>query len=377
MRLLPVFVGLALVFGLWLLPDIAPPPNTPPSGQERFRGTVTEASGRVDEANQTLLTVRLEEGPEAGEEVEAVVQHVGQAVPGSELPQYAVGDEVVVSVFGGPAGGFVSVSEPWRMPVLAWLAAGFAAAVLLVGGLRGFRSLVALAFTLLVVAKLLLPLLLLGGQPLPLAIGTAAGITVVTLLLTEGLRRTTFAAILGTAGALSLTAILAHFATELARFSALQGSEEVGFLVVLLGEQVDLGGILLAATILGALGVLDDVTMTQAAAVAELRASRPSAGRGAIFAGAMRIGRSHIAATVNTLVLAYVGASLPLLLLFAVGENSPLIALNGELIAVEVVRAVAGSIGIVAAVPLTTAIAAYLASSQPFLPGCRALRSSM
>jgi uncharacterized membrane protein len=368
MRIVPAVLGLALVLGLWLLPDIAPPPNTPPSGQERFRGIVTDASGRVNDANQPLLTVRLDEGPQAGQEVEAIVQHLGPAVPGSELPQYAVGDELIVSVFGGSAGGFVTVDEPWRLPVLGWLGVAFAAAVVLVGGHRGLRSLVALAFTLLVVAKLLLPLLLLGWQPLPLAIGTAAGITVVTLILTEGPRRTTLAAILGTAGALSLTAILAHFATELARFSALQGSEEVGFLVVLLGEDVDLGGVLLAATILGALGVLDDVTMTQAAAVAELRASRPTVGRGIIFAAAMRIGRSHIAATVNTLVLAYVGASLPLLLLFAVGENSPLIALNGELIAVEVVRALAGSIGIVAAVPLTTAVAAYLIGASRHHP---------
>jgi uncharacterized membrane protein len=244
--------------------------------------------------------------------------------------------------------------------LLAWLAAGFAAAVMLVGGLRGARSLVALAFTLLVVGKLLIPLLLAGWPPLPLAIGTAAGVTVVTLLLTEGARRTTLAAILGTAGALAVTALLAHLATEAARFSSLQGSEEVAFLVVLLGEEVDLRGMLLAATILGALGVLDDVTITQAAAVSELRATDPAATRGAVFARAMAIGRSHIAATVNTLVLAYVGASLPLLLLFAVGESSPLVAVNGELLAVEVVRALAGSIGIVAAVPLTTAIAAFL-----------------
>jgi uncharacterized membrane protein len=94
--------------------------------------------------------------------------------------------------------------------------------------------------------------------------------------------------------------------------------------------------------------------------VAELRAGSPQASRAIIFGRAMAIGRSHIAATVNTLVLAYVGASLPLLLLFAVGESSPLVALNGELLAVEVVRALAGSVGIVAAVPLTTVIAAFL-----------------
>lgn len=359
-RLVPLAVGLALLAGLWLLPDLVERPSVPDSGQARARAIVVDADAGTDAAGQPQLSVRLIEGDQAGEEVVAVIQQPGMALPGAEPPRYAAGDEVVVSVFGGAAGGFVTVDEPWRIPLLAWLAAGFAAAVLLVGGLRGARSLVALAFTLLVVGKVLIPLLLAGWSPLPLAIGTAAGVTVVTLLLTEGARRTTLAAILGTAGALAVTAVLAHLATEAARFSSLQGSEEVGFLVVLLGEQVDLGGMLLAATILGALGVLDDVTVTQAAAVAELRATSPGAPRAEVFRRAMTIGRSHIAATVNTLVLAYVGASLPLLLLFAVGESSPLVAANQELLAVEVVRALAGSIGIVAAVPLTTAIAALL-----------------
>jgi uncharacterized membrane protein len=359
-RLLPLAVGLALLAGLWLLPDLAERPQLPDSGQERARAVVVDPDAGTDAAGQPQLSVRLLEGDRAGDEILAVVQQPGMMLPGAEPPRYSEGDEVVVSVFGGAAGGFATVDEPWRIPLLAWLAAGFAAAVLLVGGLRGARSLVALAFTLLVVGKLLIPLLLAGWPPLPLAIATAAGVTVVTLLLTEGARRTTLAAILGTAGALAVTAVLAHLATEAARFSSLQGSEEVGFLVVLLGAEVDLGGMLLAATILGALGVLDDVTVTQAAAVAELRATSPQASRTAVFGRAMAIGRSHIAATVNTLVLAYVGASLPLLLLFAVGESSPLVAANQELLAVEVVRALAGSIGIVAAVPLTTAIAAFL-----------------
>ncbi|HEX6129739.1 MAG TPA: YibE/F family protein [Candidatus Limnocylindria bacterium] len=359
-RALPLLFGLALLAGLWLLPDLAETPQVPDSGQDRTRAVVVDADAGTDASGQPQLIVRLTEGERAGEEVTAVIQQTGMALPGAEPPRYEAGDEVVVSVFTGAAGGFVTVDEPWRVPLLAWMAAGFAAAVMLVGGLRGARSLVALAFTLLVVGKLLIPLLLAGWPPLPLAIGTAAGVTVVTLLLTEGARRTTLAAILGTAGALAVTALLAHLATEAARFSSLQGSEEVAFLVVLLGEEVDLRGMLLAATILGALGVLDDVTVTQAAAVAELRAGSPAATRGAVFARAMAIGRSHIAATVNTLVLAYVGASLPLLLLFAVGESSPLVAVNGELLAVEVVRALAGSIGIVAAVPLTTAIAAFL-----------------
>jgi len=117
---------------------------------------------------------------------------------------------------------------------------------------------------------------------------------------------------------------------------------------------------LLAAVIFGALGVLDDVTITQAATVAELADADPRASRTMLVSRAMNVGRSHIAATLNTLVLAYVAASLPLLLLFAVGRQSPATIASTELVAVEVVRALVGSMGIVAAVPLTTFIAAWL-----------------
>ena len=102
-----------------------------------------------------------------------------------------------------------------------------------------------------------------------------------------------------------------------------------------------------AATVFGALGVLDDVTVTQAATVEQLHHARPDAGRRSVLGRAMRVGRSHIAATVNTLVLAYLGASLPLLLLFALSGEPPLTIANGEIVAVEIVRALVGSIGIV------------------------------
>lgn len=146
----------------------------------------------------------------------------------------------------------------------------------------------------------------------------------------------------------------------LARFTPLRGSGSAGFLISLGGTELDLGGLVLAAVIFGALGVLDDVTITQAATVRELHDADPRMGGWALAGRAMNVGRSHIAATVNTLVLAYVGASLPLIVLFAAGQQDPLLIVSGEVMAVEVVRALVGSIGIVAAVPLTTAIAVAL-----------------
>jgi uncharacterized membrane protein len=358
---LPVIgIGLVMLAGLWLLPDLTPDDAVPAIGQESLHGRIVE-SLPAGAAGLPRFSVEILDGPEAGSRVEAAVQDAGTALPGSGRREpYATGDEVVVARFTGPAGGATFITEPWRVPLLGMVAAAFAAVVLLIGGLRGARSLVALGLTLAVVIKLVVPLLLRGVDPILLAVGGGALVTVATLLLTEGWGRVTASALLGTLGALVVTAGLAAAFTALASFTALQGSEEIAFLIPLVGERIDLQGILLAATVFGALGVLDDVTVTQAATVEQLHLADPAASGGSVMARAMRVGRSHIAATVNTLVLAYLGAGLPLLLLFALGGQDPVTVLNSEIVAVEVIRALVGSIGIVAAVPLTTAVAVGL-----------------
>jgi uncharacterized membrane protein len=355
--LLAIAVGVALVVGIWLLPDLGPDDAVPVVGQSTSRARIVEAAGS-DASGLPVFVVELD----GGERIEAVVQDGSSAVPGSSRRDpYRVGDDVVVTRFSGPAAGdFAAITEPWRLPLLGIVAATLALAVLVVGGLRGARALIALALTLSVVVKLVVPLLLRGADPILLAVGVGAAVTIVTLVLTEGLGRLTAAASAGTVAALALTAALAALFTAAAEFTALQGNESIAFLIPIIGDRIDLGGILLAATVFGALGVLDDVTVTQAAAVEQLHRAEPSAGRRGVTRRAMRVGRSHIAATVNTLMLAYLGASLPLLLLFALGGQSPLVVLNGELVAVEVIRALVGSIGIVAAVPLTTFIAVAL-----------------
>jgi len=355
-----VALGLVLLAGLWLLPDLTPSDAIPAVGQESLHARIVE-SLEPDVGGVPRFAVDILDGPEAGTRIEASVQSGGTAIPGSDQREaYRVGDEVVVARFAGPAGGAAVIAEPWRVPMLGVVALVFAGAVLVVGGLRGARSLVALALTLALVVKVVVPLLLRGVDPLLLAVGGGAAVTLLTLLLTEGWGRVTASALLGTLAALGLTAGLAAIFTAAAGFTALQGNEEIAFLIPLVGDRIDLQGILLAATVFGALGVLDDVTVTQAAAVEQLHRADPSASRRGVLSRAMRVGRSHIAATVNTLVLAYLGAGLPLLLLFALGGQEPMTVLNSEIVAVEVIRALIGSIGIVAAVPLTTLVAAAL-----------------
>lgn len=355
-----IVIGLVLLGGLWLLPDLSPREAIPVVGQESIHARIVAELG-TDASGLPLFSVELLEGPDAGTTIEAAVQSAGPVLPGADdRSPYRAGAEVVVARFTGPAGGAAFIAEPWRMPTLALLAGVFALTVLVVGGLRGARSLVALAFTLAVIVKVVVPLLLRGVDPILLAVGGGAVVTCVTLLLTEGPGRVTWSALLGTLAALGLTAFLAGAFSVLANFTALQGNEEIAFLIPLVGDRIDLQGLLLAATVFGALGVLDDVTVTQAAAVEQLHRADRSQPRRLVIGRAMRVGRSHIAATVNTLMLAYLGAGLPLLLLFALSGQGPMTVLNSEVVAVEVIRALVGSIGIVAAVPLTTVVAGWL-----------------
>jgi uncharacterized membrane protein len=363
-----LLAGAALLFVIFVLvPDITPRPSGLPPVQ-LVRGRIVEVLPEVDPATPNVR-IEVVEGIEGGPETGEVVEGFLQGPTGIEArPDFAVGDEVIVNISTDPEFGFVAVNDRYRVPTLALLLGIFAVAVTVVGGWRGVRSLIALALTLAVIIRLVVPLILAGWDPAWVAIAAASGVTVATFLLTEGARRQTVAAALGTAISLSLVAVLASVFDALSRFTPLRGSESAGFLLSLGGTELDLGGLVLAAVIFGALGVLDDVTVTQASAVQELYETDTRVSRMALAGRAMNVGRSHIAATVNTLVLAYVGASLPLIVLFAAGRQDPALVVSGEVVAVEVVRALVGSIGIVAAVPITTAIAVGLIGRRiPFI----------
>ena len=361
-------LGISIVVALFVLvPDIAPRPSGLPPVQ-LVHGRIVEVIPTTDPGTPDVriqVLDSIDDGPQRDDIVEGFLQGPN----GLEArPEFDVGDEVIVNISTDPEAGFIAVNDRYRVPTLAMLLALFALAVTLVGGWRGVRSLIALALTLAVIVKLVVPLILAGWNPAWVAILAATGVTIATFLLTEGARRQTVAAAMGTAISLTLVAVLASLFDTLSRFTPLRGSESAGFLVSMGGTPLDLGGLILAAVIFGALGVLDDVTVTQAATVQELYESDPRARRLHLAARAMNVGRSHIAATVNTLVLAYVGASLPLIVLFAAGRQDPLLIVSGEVVAVEVVRALVGSIGIVAAVPVTTMIAVGLIGRRlPFI----------
>ena len=238
----------------------------------------------------------------------------------------------------------------------------FAAAVLLLGRWRGLAALAALGLSFLVLLVFVLPAILAGHDPLAVAVVGACLIMFAVLYLTHGPSARTSTAVLGTLLSLALIGVLGAAFAAAARLTGLD--DQTSNLIATLGTGVDARGLLLAGVIIGALGVLDDVTVTQTSAVWELHRADPGMGPGALFTAAMRIGRDHVASAVNTLVLAYAGAALPLLLLFTLSGRGLGEVLTAQDVATEVVRTLVGSIGLVASVPITTGLAALVASRE-------------
>jgi uncharacterized membrane protein len=310
------------------------------------------------------VTVRLRSGPDEGRRF---VLRLGVGGPDPELD---VGDEVRVVEGVTPPGspgttpgvGYTLSDFERRGPML-FLVIAFALLVVAFGRLRGALSLAGLAASLAIVLVFVVPALLDGASPLAVALVGSMAIMLVTIALAHGTGAKSLAAMLGTAVSLVLTVLLAVLFAELTHLTGLASEES--FILQAGGAGLSLEGLLLAGIVIGALGVLDDVTVSQSSTVLALRRANPALGFRALSGLAMRVGRDHVSATVNTLVLAYVGASLPVLLVFSSGELPFFEAVNLELIAKEIVATLVGSIGLIAAVPITTALAALLAVREP------------
>jgi uncharacterized membrane protein len=282
---------------------------------------------------------------------------------GPGAPTLDVGADVVLLYYPDavPGGRAYAVVDRQRAVVMWWLVLLTVAVVLVFGRWRGLTSLAGLAVSFLVLLFFVLPAILDGSPPLLVAVVGASAIMFAALYLTHGVNVHTSVAVAGTLASLVLTGLLGAGFTVLLGLTG-AGSDDSTYLTAIRGD-LDLRGLLLAGIVIGALGVLDDVTVTQAVTVAELAPGAKS--RRSLFNAATRVGRAHVGSAVNTLVLAYAGASLPLLLLIAAGSQPVRQLLTGEFIAQEVLRSAVGTIGLVASVPITTALAALIADRSP------------
>ncbi|CAM3486765.1 YibE/F family protein [Stackebrandtia soli] len=276
---------------------------------------------------------------------------------GSGAPVVDTGDAVVLMHLPDSMAGEYSyhIVDHDRSTQLWVLFVAFAAAVIAFGRLRGVTALIGLAVTFAILLLFIVPAILDGRQPLLVAIVGSAAIMLAVLYLTHGFSTSTTIAVLGVLASLVLTGVLSALAVNLAHLTGI-ADEDTTYLSMNLG--VNMQGLLLAGILIGSLGVLDDVSVTQAATVTELARANPRYTPRQLYTSSIRVGRSHIASVVNTIILAYAGASLPLLILIAAVDRPIGQILTNQIIAEEIVRSVVGTIGLIAAVPITTALAA-------------------
>jgi uncharacterized membrane protein len=376
---LAVIVPLAVatvVALIWLWPrgDVSPAEAGP--APQRVSGTITEITLKPCEAEPPAdgqspdqqprpnpatcgdAVVHLTSGAEEGQDVTLGLP----SGPGAAV--FAAGDKVVLlhtpgdEETGAPA---YQISDHDRSTPLWLLGAAFALAVVAFGRWRGLSALVGLAITFVLLLMFIIPGILGGHPPLLIAIVGAAAIMLAVLYLTHGFTVRTSMAVLGTLLSLSLTGVLASLSIGIADLNGI--TDESSFYLDM-SYRINTQGLLLASIIIGSLGVLDDVTVTQAVTVTELAHANPSYGFRKLYRAGARVGRAHIASVINTIILAYAGASLPLLLLISVGRQPLGDVMNTPVIVQEVVRSVVGTLGLIAAVPITTALAAFAATRR-------------
>lgn len=306
------------------------------------------------------LTARLEDGTTQTVRIQPEVSRsglrAGDTVTLLRLPDDAVADATEQGAVLDDVYSFAGVD---RHPPLLVLSAVFVVLVLVVARWRGLAALVSLGIGGYILLSFVAPALLQGADPVAVGLTASGATMLVVLYLTHGPSLRTSTALLGTVVGLALTAVAGTLGADAARLTGV-GDENGGLLQALAGE-VRLHDLVACGVLIAAFGVLNDVTISQTSAVWELRAADPGRSRAALFASAMRIGRDHLASTVYTIVFAYAGAALPILLLIALSGQSLDTLFLSEDITAEVVRTLASAIGLVLAIPATTAVAVLVA----------------
>jgi uncharacterized membrane protein len=349
-----VIVGLVAVGMVVLWPDTTPEPPTgvqPLAAAEVLAVSALEAppEGAPPGSQAVDVAMRITSGPSAGEVVETQAFLEG-------LPPLTAGQQVRV-VGNSVDGWFIADYE--RSGAL-WLLLGiFVVVVVAAGGWQGMRSLVGLAFSLLIVVVFIVPAILAGSEPALVALVGAVAVMLVTLYLSHGVGTKTSVAVVGTTIALAITVGLGVWFIDAAVITGYSSEEAVQAQFQI--PDLDVSGLVLAGLIIAALGVLDDVTVAQASTVYALHDTDPELSSATLFRTAMVVGRDHIASTVNTLFLAYAGASLALLVVFSTGGRPVGDIITSEVVAAEMVKTMVGSLGLIAAVPITTVLAATMA----------------
>ncbi|HRH31838.1 MAG TPA: YibE/F family protein [bacterium] len=362
------FLGfLGVAFGLSLGLSVMAQ-DTASVTQVYARGKVMEvvedkavADSPMAESEQVVL-VEVLKGEDKGEAV--TITYIFSSANYDDL-KLEEGDRVVIAKVNDARGDNYYILDSYRLSTIFIYVAIFAFAAIVFGRSRGAGSLVGLGASLAILMLFVVPQIIQGGNPLMISFLGSCAIAIVSLLLAHGFNRRAFVALAATLMALVAAFILAIVAGAFAHLSG-TGTEQAIYLQLSYLPNLDLRGLLLGSIVIGALGVLDDVTTAQVAAVEEIGLANENLGVGELYKRGISVGREHIAALVNTLILAYAGASFPLFMLFALPDHPPLwVVLNSESIIEEILRALVGGTALMLAVPISTALAAAVFGSLP------------
>jgi len=280
---------------------------------------------------------------------------------------YKVGDKVMVAHSRNIDGGDVFyITDYARATALYWLGLIFIILVIIIGRTKGFRSLLSLLASFIIIIYFMLPAILNGANPIFVGVIGSLFILVFLIYITEGFNVKSHLAIVSILFSLIIVSIIAVIFKYITHLSGL-AQEEILFLVDAGEGKIDFSGLLLTGILIGTLGVIDDVVISQIESVAQLKIANPSLSKKQLFVMAFEIGQTHMGAMINTLFLAYAGAALPLLLLFTLRQE-PFFTFNqiisNEMMAVEIVRTIVGSIGIILSIPIATILAVYMMNVQ-------------
>jgi uncharacterized membrane protein len=371
---------IAVALGIWGIPYFLRPVKlggpTATFGSQSIRGVVTaivdEGQIELDGRTQLYQVMRVQALEGEFEGVPFDVDY-GKRNMRFDSARFSAGDEVYLLVNKMPNNTITAYYDDYvRMRPMLILFGAFVLAILILGRWKGLRSLLALAFSMLVIVGYIVPHILGGENPVKVSLIGSMMLLGVTLYVTYGWNLKTHASVVSMLLTLAIAGGLSVLFVGLTRLTG-YGDESTMFLMQFSSVQIDPRGLLLGGMIIGSLGVLDDLVTSQSAAVVEIHDANPALGFRGVFERAMRVGRDHVAATVNTLVLAYTGASLPLLLMFTLAQGSYGYLLNSEYIAEEVVRTLVGSLALMAAVPISTFLATALIVHQDRLGEWRPL----
>ena len=344
--------------------DAAEVGNT--SFNELSKGKVTEVKAKNEEQNKHLsqitetLQATLLSGSEKGQSVEVDYQ---DTLTNTKLQEVNVGDVIVIGKISTPEETSYVLVDRYRLPYLGWIALLFLALAIIFGRVRGFTSVVGLLASIAILIWFITPNILAGKNPTLVILVGAGVIAVVSMFLAHGFKQRTMLAVISTLFTLGLAQVMAYYFVIGAKLLG-NGSEEAFYLQAGYFGNINLQGLLLGGIIIGTLGILNDITTAQCATVEELNTANDKLTFRQLYQKGSSVGREHIASLINTLVLVYVGSSLPLFLLFTINSKQLWTVLNSSTIAEEIARTLVGSITLILAVPIATALAAYYFHNQ-------------